>query len=91
MRDLNDAIIKPDVYGNINSFRQNLQTTYTKMLISMVYGKRSARFSNASKAMALYNLKNIKTWVSNATGTISTKAHKGQLKLLITNTMKEIK
>lgn len=91
MTDLNNIMFKPDVYGSINSFRQNLQTTYTKMLIAIVSGKRSSRYTNATKAMALYNLKNIKTWVSNGTGNIATKAHKGQLKLLITNTMKEIK
>ncbi len=91
MTDLNNIMFKPDVYGSINSFRQNLQTTYTKMLIAIVSGKRSSRYTNATKAMALYNLKNIKTWVSNGTGNIATKAHKGQLKLLIANTMKEIK
>ncbi len=91
MTDLNNIMFKPDVYGSINSFRQNLQTTYTKMLVAIVSGKRSSRYTNATKAMALYNLKNIKTWVSNGTGNIATKAHKGQLKLLIANTMKEIK
>lgn len=34
---------------------------------------------------------NIKTWVSNGTGNISTKAHKNHLKTLINNAMKEIK
>lgn len=91
MTDLNNAIFKPDVYGSINSFRQNLQTQYTKMLINMVAGKRSSRFTNAARAMAMYNLKNIKTWVSNGTGNIATKAHKGQLKTMITNALKEVK
>jgi hypothetical protein len=91
MTDLNNAMFKPDVYGSINSFRQNLQAVYTKRLISMVTGRASNRFTPAAQSMAIYNLKNIRTWVSNGTGNVSTKAHKNHLKTLITNAMKEIK
>lgn len=91
MTDLNNAMFKPDVYGNINSFRQNLQAVYTKRLIAMVVGNSAKRFTTASKSMAIYNLKNIKSWVSNGTGDISTRAHKNHLKTLINNAMKEIK
>jgi len=41
--------------------------------------------------MEIYNLKNIRTWVSNGTGNRATKAHKNHLKMLINNAMKEIK
>ena len=91
MTDLNNMIFKPDVNTSINSFRQNLQAVYTKRLVSMIYGRASNRFSVASKSMAIYNLKNIKTWVSNGKGDLATKAHKNHLKILITNAMKEIK
>jgi hypothetical protein len=91
MTDLNDAIFKRDVRGNINSFRQNLQAAYTKGLIKIITGKSSSRYPIAAKSMAIYNLKNIKSWVSNGTGNIATKAHKNHLKTLITNVMKEIK
>ncbi|CAM1374513.1 zinc-dependent metalloprotease [Tenacibaculum xiamenense] len=91
MTDLNNAIFKADLYKNVNSFRQNLQTEYTKMLLNMVVGKKSKGYTNAAKAMALYNLNKIKSWVSNGTGNISTKAHKNQLKLLINNSLKEVK
>ncbi|AUC14655.1 hypothetical protein BTO06_05650 [Tenacibaculum sp. SZ-18] len=91
MTDLNNAIFKNDIYASVNSFRQNLQTDYTKMLLNMIDGKNKNRFTNASKAMALYNLKRIKTWVGNATGDVMTKAHKNQLKTLITNTLKDVK
>ena len=60
-------------------------------VIGIITGKSSGRFSSAAKSMALYNLKNIKSWVSNGTGNIATKAHKNHLKTLITNTMKEVK
>jgi hypothetical protein len=91
MTDLNNMMFKPDVYGSINSFRQNLQAVYTKRLINMIVGKSSDRYTVASKSMAIYNLKNIKTWVNNGTGNVATKAHKNHLKTLITNAMKEIK
>lgn len=91
MTDLNNAIFKIDINGTVNSFRQNLQTAYTKKLISIVNSKSSINYANAAKSMALYNLKNIKIWVGNGTGDIATKAHKNSLKTLITNNMKEIK
>ena len=91
MTDLNNMMFKPDVNSSINSFRQNLQAVYTKRLVNMIYGRASNRFSVASKSMAIYNLKNIKTWVSNGKGDLATKAHKNHLKILITNAMKEIK
>ena len=91
MSDINNIMFKPDVYGSINSFRQNLQAVYTKRLISMISGKASSRFTVAAKSMAIYNLKNIKIWVSNGKGDLATKAHKNHLKILITNAMKEIK
>ena len=36
MTDLNNAIFKKDAQTNANTFRQNLQIAYTKILISMV-------------------------------------------------------
>ena len=81
----------PDVNGNINTFRQNLQAVYTKRLINMVTGRAASRFAPPSQSMAIYNLKRIRTWVSNGTGNLSTKAHKAHLKTLIDNALKEIK
>jgi hypothetical protein len=91
MTDLNNAMFKPDVYGSINSFRQNLQILYVKRLVSMVTGRTANRYTSAAQSMALLNLKNIKTWVSNGTGNTATRAHKNHIKTLITNVMKEIK
>ena len=91
MSDLNNMMFKPDVSGSINSFRQNLQAVYVKRLIAMITGNTSSRFSVASQSMAIHNLNNIKTWVSNGTGDLATIAHKNHLKILITNALKEIK
>ncbi len=90
MTDLNNAIFKADIYGNVNSFRQNLQIEYTNMLINMLTGKNSSRYTNASKSMALYNLNRIYTMAASS-GNISSKAHKQHLRTLITNAKKEIK
>ncbi|WP_299012301.1 zinc-dependent metalloprotease [uncultured Polaribacter sp.] len=91
MTDLNNAMFKQDIYGSVNSFRQNLQAAYTKGLISVISGRTSSRYSVAAKSMAIYNLNTIKTWVSNNRGNVATKAHKTHLKTLITNTLKEVK
>ncbi|MFD0836159.1 zinc-dependent metalloprotease [Mariniflexile aquimaris] len=90
MTDLNNAIFKADIYGNVNSFRQNLQLEYTNMLISMLTGKQNASFSNNAKSMALYNLQNIRKMAASS-GDISSIAHKQHLRTLIDNALKEVK
>ncbi|MBU2930230.1 zinc-dependent metalloprotease [Winogradskyella psychrotolerans] len=90
MTDLNSAIFKADIYSNVNSFRQNLQLSYTNMLIEMLTGKQSGRYSNTAKSMALYNLKQIRTMAS-PSGNVSSKAHKEHLRTLIDNALKEVK
>ncbi|WP_241910433.1 zinc-dependent metalloprotease [Pseudotamlana carrageenivorans] len=90
MSDLNNAIFKSDISGNVNSFRQNLQLEYTQMLIDMLTGKQSGRYTNNAKSMALYNLKNIRNW-SAPSGDIASKAHKQHLRTLIDNATKEVK
>ena len=91
MTDLNKAIFKADIYGSINSFRQNLQIEYTTMLIDMLTGKQNARFTNNAKSMALYNLKNIRSMANPTLGNISSRAHKQHLRTLIDNALKEVK
>ncbi|KJD32833.1 hypothetical protein PK35_07580 [Tamlana nanhaiensis] len=90
MTDLNNAIFKADIYGNVNSFRQNLQLEYTNTLIGMLTGKQNSRFTNNTKSMALYNLKAIKNMAA-PSGNIASKAHKQHLRTLIDNAIKEIK
>ena len=90
MTDVNNAVFKKDIYGNVNSFRQNLQIAYTSMLINMLTGKQKGRYTFASKSMALYNLKKIRTMAA-PSGDISSRAHKQHLRTLIDNAVKEIK
>lgn len=90
MTDLNNAIFKTDISGNVNSFRQNLQLEYTNMLIGILTGKQSSSYSNNAKSMALYNLKNIRTMAA-PTGDIASVAHKQNLRTLIDNALEEVK
>ncbi len=90
MTDLNNAIFKADIYGNVNSLRQNLQLEYTNMLIEILNGKQSSKYTHHAKSMALYNLKSIRT-MSTLSGDISSRAHKQHLRVLIDNASKEIK
>ncbi|MCF7569567.1 zinc-dependent metalloprotease [Sabulilitoribacter arenilitoris] len=90
MNDLNNAIFRADIYGNVNSFRQNLQLEYTNKLIEMLIGKSSSRYINNAKSMALYNLKKIRTMAS-PSGNIASIAHKQHLRTLIDNALKEVK
>jgi hypothetical protein len=91
MTDLNDAIFKVDATKNVNSFRQNLQVEYTKILISMVTGTKSKKYVSSAQSMAIYNLKQIQKIASSTAGDISTKAHRSHLKTFIGNALKEIK
>jgi hypothetical protein len=90
MTDLNSAIFKADIYGTVNSFRQNLQLEYTNLLIGALTGKQSSQYTNNAKSMALYCLKNIRTMAA-PSDDISSRAHKQHLRTLIDNALKEIK
>ncbi|GAA4282148.1 zinc-dependent metalloprotease [Gaetbulibacter aestuarii] len=90
MTDLNDAIFKKDIYGNVNDFRQNLQLAYTNMLVDMLTGKDAEKYTYNAKSMALYNLKTIRN-MAGSTGNIASKAHKQHLRTLIDNAIKEVK
>ena len=91
MSDLNNSIFKSDISGSVNSFRQNLQIAYTKMLIEMVTNPKSKMHIHNVRSNAIYNLKLINKMANNSAGDISTKAHKSHLLLLIENALKEVK
>ena len=91
MTDLNQALFVRDIKGEVNSFRQNLQLTYTQRLIEMVSGSTASRFNHLAQSMALYNLNQILDWVKKPKGGIGSKAHKSHLKTLIENALNEVK
>ena len=90
MEDLNQAIFSDDIKGDVNSFRQNLQLTYTKQVIAILAGKNKDKFSPRSRSMAINNLWQIKNWVQVPQGNLETIAHKRHLKLLIDNALEQI-
>lgn len=90
MTDLNTAIFKTDIRGNINSFRQNLQLEYTDMLIAILNGKQSSKYNHSVKSMVLYNLNAIKS-MAISSGNMTSIAHKQHLKTRIDNATKEVK
>lgn len=91
MTELNNGIFTSDIYGNVNSTRQNLQQEYVKKLVDVVSGKSKNNYTNAAISMPLYNLKAIDQMVTKVSGNTATKAHKYHLKTLISNTMQEVK
>lgn len=91
MTDLNNAIFAADIAENVNSFRQNLQVAYTKMLIEMLSETSSKKYLAVSQSLVIYNLNSIKKMASNQLGDVSSKAHKSHLVMLIENAMKKIK
>jgi hypothetical protein len=75
LNDLTNGIFKDDLNGNVNSFRQNLQSEYTKRLINIVNDEK--RFDGRSKANAYYQLLSIEKMLkANPGNNIETKAHR---------------
>jgi len=78
MNDLQKAIFDADMSGNVNVYRQNLQTTFINGLTELAGEKSKA--DDVSAAAALYTLKKIKTRLATATSTNEeTKAHRTSL------------
>ena len=80
MNDLTKAIFDADLNGNVNVYRQNLQTTFVEGTISLLDG-----FSDdISKSAARATLKQIKAKLATAVSTNEeTKAHRANLIFLI--------
>ncbi|PWJ43963.1 zinc-dependent metalloprotease [Sediminitomix flava] len=83
MTELNDAIIKKDIRSNVSVARQNLQTVYVNQLIKMIEKSDNNPYMYSARAMALYNLKKIRTQVQVPSGNVLSRAHKEQLKMSI--------
>jgi len=82
MSDLSDDIFKADLKTDVNAFRQNLQTEFTKATIAIV--NAPAGYDNPSKAAALATLVQVKEQLTNASGgDAQTKAHRASLTFLI--------
>jgi len=80
LTDLTDAIFADDLAGDVNTFRQNLQTDYVERLLSIVNGGGSGAgvaYDNVAKAAALDRLRWIEDQLQRARrGNAETRAHR---------------
>jgi hypothetical protein len=77
MSDLTTAIYKNDMRGDVNTFRQNLQTEYTQRLINVMKPEKTSIYGHHVQAAAFKNLNDIKNFVRKQTGVSpSTKTHR---------------
>lgn len=87
MNDLEKAIFDADLKGNVNVYRQYLQTSFVKM-ISGILDPKYAGYDDVGKAAALYSLKKLKSQLINAVSlNEETKAHRANLLFLINNAL----
>ena len=68
MFDLTTAIYKDDVRGDVNTFRQNLQTEYTQRLINILLPEKTGIYGHHAQATSLKNLNDIKSFIRKQTG-----------------------
>ncbi|RTL58436.1 MAG: DUF5117 domain-containing protein [Sphingobacteriales bacterium] len=82
MNDLVKAIFDADKTGNVNLYRQNLQTEFVKGVAGIATDGRG--YDNPTKAAALNTLKKVKTLLATAVSpNEQTKAHRAQLSFII--------
>jgi hypothetical protein len=82
MSDLTKGIFDADMNGNVNVYRQNLQTIYVNALAQITEGKGGA--DDIARSAARYTLKKIKTKLATAvSANEETKAHRSNLIFLI--------
>lgn len=79
-----------DIKGNVNTFRQNLQTAYVTRLIAMINGEKTDRFIVPAQSMAIYNLKPLQKKLRSPKGDLVSVAHKTHLKTFIKNALEAV-
>ena len=84
MNDLTTACFSSDAGSNVTTMRINLQTEYTKRLISVVHNKGKSKYDHASVALSYENLNKIKKYASKVKSVNeATKAHRKHLIYII--------
>lgn len=89
MNDFQKGIFDADIAGNVNVYRQYLQTAFVKGLINILQSK--GQYDDVAVAASLNTLKKIKGRMTTAaaipTLNEETKAHRGSISYLITNAL----
>ena len=84
MSDLTVAIYKDDMRGDVNTFRQNLQSEYTQRLINVMKPGQTSIYGHHTQAAAFKNLNDIKKFVRKQTGVSSaTQTHRMYIDYLV--------
>ena len=84
MSDLTVAIYKEDMRGDVNTFRQNLQSEYTQRLINVMKPGQTSIYGHHAQAAAFKNLNDIKNFVRKQTGVSSaTQTHRMYIDYLV--------
>ena len=87
MNDLVKGIFDADMKGNVNVYRQYLQTSFVEAAASIMDPKYPG-YDDIAKAAALYTLKKLKPMLTAAfSGNEETKAHRANLLFLINNAL----
>lgn len=82
MTDLTDAIFEADLRGDVNTFRQNLQTEYVRKLIAIVEDETD--YDHTSRSMALFQIREIERLMNRKRGgNLETQAHTQSIVYLI--------
>jgi hypothetical protein len=83
MGDLTKDIFDEDIQGNVNLYRQDLQTDFVKKL-AVIVASPDGMYDYPSKAAAYSTLKKIKTLLAGSvSGNEQTRAHRANLNFLI--------
>lgn len=81
LKDINAMLFEEDLKGNVNLYRQNIQTEYVKKLSALL---NSNDYDHASKAAALNSLQELKHILKKASSdNEQTKAHRAALVFMI--------
>ncbi len=87
MSDLTKAIFNADLKGDVNVYRQYLQTTFVQVATGILDPKYPG-YDDIARAASLYTLKKIKTGLATAVSlNEETKAHRANLLFLINNAL----
>ena len=81
LKDLTELLFDEDLKTDVNLYRQNIQTEYTKKLVTILSNNS---YDNASKAATLYTLKTIREKLKKASSNNEqTNAHRAGLTFMI--------
>ena len=78
--ELTAAIFDADMGGDVNSFRQNLQSDYVTRLVAVVAPDNAGGYDQPSRAIALYMLQDLRRRLgAKRAGDLATRAHTAAL------------